>query len=662
MITEEIGWMVGESSAALKTTDGGLTWVQQQMPHTTLPYWDVSFVDINYGYIAGNSAIILKTTNGGVDWQVQIAGDNRSLFTVYTYDSLKVVAGGFAGKVVVTTDGGSNWQQINTMTANVNRIKFFDSLNGFAVTSGFNYQTTDGGFTWIWRPDLQHTSSTWNIDFPDLQNGYISGARMQLLKTTDAGVSWKKTIINDDFINVYFKDEQNGFINSSKFIYTTNDGGYTLDILETFPYSEIFSMDAMMFTDNLTGYIGTTSLSIYKTTNSGLDWYKSNITGLTDSIGQITKFFFIIQTTGWAVSMDGKIFKTIDSGENWFVQLDAGISVIFKSIYFIDSLIGWTANINRRPFKTTDSGQNWIEQTQLSTNFSRDIFFVDDLNGFMVESNELYQTTDGGNTFFLNTSVSGFGFGRFSNYGSDNIFITGRKVYRSINGGMNWVDFPEVQDKSLIYLGLLNIMSGYSVGNIGIIYKYYDETVPVELTTFSAELSDNSILLRWETATEINNSGFEIQRKEISDTDWIIIRFVNGKGTTTEKSFYSFMDVPKLNRTYEYRLKQIDFDGTFTFSDILKIEYLIDEYKLYQNYPNPFNPTTTIKYDLPNTSEVSLIIYDILGRKIKELVNTKQQAGRYEVQFNASNLASGVYIYQLIAEKYMSSRKMILMK
>jgi tetratricopeptide (TPR) repeat protein len=91
-------------------------------------------------------------------------------------------------------------------------------------------------------------------------------------------------------------------------------------------------------------------------------------------------------------------------------------------------------------------------------------------------------------------------------------------------------------------------------------------------------------------------------------------------------------------------------------------ELLPTEYTLHQNYPNPFNPTTTIKYDLPNISEVSLIIYDILGRKVKELVNTKQQAGRYEIQFNASNLASGVYIYQLMAEKFISSKKMILLK
>ncbi|MCW8994718.1 MAG: T9SS type A sorting domain-containing protein, partial [Psychromonas sp.] len=91
-------------------------------------------------------------------------------------------------------------------------------------------------------------------------------------------------------------------------------------------------------------------------------------------------------------------------------------------------------------------------------------------------------------------------------------------------------------------------------------------------------------------------------------------------------------------------------------------KFLPTEYTLYQNYPNPFNPITTIKYDLPNVSDVSLIIYDILGRKVKELVNTKQQAGRYEIKLNASNLASGVYIYQLIAEKYISAKKMILLK
>jgi hypothetical protein len=118
----------------------------------------------------------------------------------------------------------------------------------------------------------------------------------------------------------------------------------------------------------------------------------------------------------------------------------------------------------------------------------------------------------------------------------------------------------------------------------------------------------------------------------------------------------------KSSANYNQRVDEILRKNFGSGSKETQKDILPTEYTLYQNYPNPFNPVTTIKYDLPATSDVSLIIYDILGRKIKELVNTKQQAGKYEVQFDASNIASGVYIYQLVAEKYMQSRKMILLK
>jgi photosystem II stability/assembly factor-like uncharacterized protein len=651
MINEEIGWIVGEGSAALKTTDGGLTWIQQQMPHTNLPYWDVSFVNLNYGYIAGNSAIILKTTNGGTDWQIQIAGDNRSLFTVYAYDSLKVVAGGFAGKIVVTTDGGSNWQQINTMTANVNRIKFLDSLYGFAVTSGSNYQTTDGGFTWTRRQDIQHTGITWNIGFSDLQNGYIAGSRMFLMKTTDAGVSWEKTIINDDFINVYFKDEQNGFINSSKIIYTTNDGGYTLDTLETFPYTPVDEFNGLLFIDSLTGFISYGT--IYKTINGGEDWYATNGTG------GVRKIFFINTTIGWAIG-GSTIYKTTDAGENWFVQATSPTGN-FSSIHFVDSLFGWASIVGKKPFKTTNGGNNWIEQTQLSPNFSRDVFFIDTLRGFIVESGEFYQTSDGGNTFFLNTQVNGFVFARFSDFENQNIFLTGYKVYHSINDGETLDDFQEVQGQWLIYTDLLNVMTGYAVGNVGLIFKYFDESVPVELTVFSAELFDNAILLTWETATEINNQGFEIQRSA-NKTDWEIIGFVQGKGTSTAPQSYLFEDTSIERQLYYYRLKQLDFDGSYVYSDIIEVKISLNSFELFQNYPNPANPVTIIKYIVPIESLIKLSLYDITGAKISTLVNERKQPGRYEVTFNAGNLSSGVYFYRITAGDYVNTKKLLLLK
>ena len=136
---------------------------------------------------------------------------------------------------------------------------------------------------------------------------------------------------------------------------------------------------------------------------------------------------------------------------------------------------------------------------------------------------------------------------------------------------------------------------------------------------------------------------------------------IEGEDSTLQKGRLGKYLV-KTSGDYNQRIDEILRKNFGSESKEIGEDLLPTEYTLYQNYPNPFNPITTIKYDLPNASDVSLVIYDILGRKVKELVNEKQQAGRYEIQFNASNLASGVYIYQLIAEKYINSKKMILLK
>jgi hypothetical protein len=421
-------------------------------------------------------------------------------------------------------------------------------------------------------------------------------------------------------------------------------------------------MEGMTFIDSLTGFVGTLPPHIYKSKNAGQNWYITNIIGALDTIRVIKKFFFLTNEIGWAISTK-HIMKTTDGGENWFVQVNAPGSGNFSGIHFVDSLFGWASISNRKPFKTTDGGENWIEQTQLSPNSSRDVFFIDTLQGFIVESGEFYQTSDGGNTFFLKTQVNGFVFARFSDFENQNIFLTGYKVYHSINNGTTWVDFPEVQGQWLVYMDLLNVITGFAVGNVGLIFKYFDESIPVELTVFSAELLDNSILLTWETATEINNQGFEIQRKEINDSDWKNIGFINGNGTTTEVSSYSFKDIPKTNGVYKYILKQIDYDGTETFSDIIEIEYLIEEYNLYQNFPNPFNSVTTINFSIPAKCNVNLSLYDVTGKLIQVLIKDKIESGNYAIEFNGSFLSSGIYFYSMnTSTGYQSTKKLIILK
>jgi len=186
--------------------------------------------------------------------------------------------------------------------------------------------------------------------------------------------------------------------------------------------------------------------------------------------------------------------------------------------------------------------------------------------------------------------------------------------------------------------------------------------VPVELISFSATTDSKNVNLNWATATETNNSGFEIERR-YDKTDWLEIGFVPGHGTTTEKQNYSYIDQNVNAGIYSYRLKQVDFDGTFEYSNEILVNVTASlEFTLDQNFPNPFNPNTLIKYSIPKSSQVSLKIFNTLGQEMETLVNEEKQVGTYEVNWNASNLQSGVYFYRIQAGSYVETKKMVLMK
>ena len=186
--------------------------------------------------------------------------------------------------------------------------------------------------------------------------------------------------------------------------------------------------------------------------------------------------------------------------------------------------------------------------------------------------------------------------------------------------------------------------------------------VPVELSSFSAKYSGNSVALSWKTATEINNYGFKIERKK-DNGNWEDIGFVHGNGTSNSIKDYSFADKNLLESSkLYYRLKQIDNSGSYKYSNVVEVNVTPSSFSLSQNYPNPFNPSTKIKYSLPSASHVKLVIYDILGNQIKTLVDKNQEPGFYETKFDGKDLSSGVYIYQLKTDQFVSTKKMILTK
>lgn len=198
--------------------------------------------------------------------------------------------------------------------------------------------------------------------------------------------------------------------------------------------------------------------------------------------------------------------------------------------------------------------------------------------------------------------------------------------------------------------------------------KSTNNPLPVELVSFKAEGSNGGVCLTWNTATEINNYGFEIERKLSSANNWNKIGFVAGNGNSNSNKFYSYTDKEQLNGKYSYRLKQLDNNGEYEYSNTIEVNVnsLPNEYVLNQNYPNPFNPSTTISFSIPEKQFVSLKIYDVLGNEVSTLVNEELEAGNYNKIWNSSSIngkvASGVYFYKLSAGSYVETKKMNLMK
>jgi len=190
------------------------------------------------------------------------------------------------------------------------------------------------------------------------------------------------------------------------------------------------------------------------------------------------------------------------------------------------------------------------------------------------------------------------------------------------------------------------------------------QPVPVELNSFSASVSDKTVKLDWSTATETNNLRFDVQRK-YDAIEWQTIGSIKGNGTTTQTQHYSFSDdlsnysASKIS----YRLKQVDLDGSFSYSNEINVDNnMVSSYQLEQNYPNPFNPSTKIKFNIPMTEKVRIEVLNAVGNKVATLMDEVKEAGSHEIQLNAENWATGVYYYKISVGNFSATKKMLLIK
>jgi len=371
---------------------------------------------------------------------------------------------------------------------------------------------------------------------------------------------------------------------------------------------------------------------IYRTTNGGETW----IVAFHDVANQQEnyKFNFINSDTGWAFSSNALI-KTIDGGQSW-VQLNVPVvsfpkKLTIHSTHFIDNNVGWAGGVlifNDYPYlyqddviyKTTDGGANWINQLQSQAVMGvHKISFTNGNIGWATNSENFYKTTNsGGNWVKMNYSLhnSDFDFTDQSNGWAIYSDIYNSLIFKTSNGGNNWFQQYANSDTSLNDLFFTNSFAGFCVGDHGKI-----------LIT-----SDSGI--NWKN----KNIGVECNLQAIS--------FV------TEQFGYCG------GQNYLFKTT----NGGVTFIEDGNNITQPKEFMLEQNHPNPFNPSTSIQYSISNRQFVSLKVYNVLGKEIATLVNEEKSAGSYNVEFNASHLASGVYIYTLRANGYSASQKMLLLK
>jgi hypothetical protein len=244
------------------------------------------------------------------------------------------------------------------------------------------------------------------------------------------------------------------------------------------------------------------------------------------------------------------------------------------------------------------------------------------------------------------------------------IDVTG-KIHITLNGGESWTQQNSPANDQLFDIFFTDDNTGYAVGNTGTVLKTIDGALPVTLSSFNATAFKNNVKLSWLTETEVNNSGFDVERKTLEETGgWRKLGFVHGNGNSNITKSYFFEDNELRTGKYQYRLKQIDYNGNyeyFNLPNVVSIEPPMN-FSIKQNYPNPSNPKSRIDFELPNDSKVTLKVYDLLGREVKTLADEFRKADYYTIEFDGSNLASGVYFYTLRAGNFTAVKKLVLVK
>ena len=648
------GWAVGNYGNIFKMVSRIDHWEYVSSANTDLKA--VYFINQNVGWAVGYGKCI-KTTDGGNTWFEQQTGVNSMFRDVYFLDEYRGWITAANTELLHTTDGGNTWT-VTTLPTLVGNIQFLSDSLGFISGSGHVLKTTDGGNTWS---DYIIPNSAWifSIKFIDENIGYFVGGYNKLFKTTDGGVNWFPMMLGEfnKLNSIHMFNESNGVaVGNEGTILRTLSGNVWFSAFSN-TYNKLNSVFTL--NNNSAIAVGDSGI-ILKATDTYFNWIEK-------SSGVITNLncvIFVNNDLGWIAGNEGIILKSTNGGETWEL-LNSGTTMNLNSISFSNHLNGWAAG-NGGVIKTTDGGVNWFQQNIINNNYYC-IQLLDSYEGFVLGQNgKLFRTYDGGLNWEL-VHTNQYSLYSISFYNMWIGWSCGQfgRINHTLHIGTLWnvqFQYPSINFNSI---NAVDDQVCYAAGDKGLIFRTKNGGTPVELISFLGFQGNGKVYLNWQTETELNNLMFEVQRK-VEDTDWLTIGYKPGAGTTTELQHYEYIDdcygIPGGSNLL-YRLKQVDFNGNYKYSNEISIDKLaLKEHTLNQNYPNPFNPSTSISYSIPLQSLVEIKVYDILGRNIKTLVNEEKPAGAYLIEFNADGITSGIYFYTLKAGSFIQTKKMILIK
>ncbi|MEW6195041.1 MAG: YCF48-related protein [Bacteroidota bacterium] len=665
---------VGKSGAIMKTTDSGETW-HTRNSGTNMELSKVQFVNRLIGFVLGSQGLLLKTNDGGDTWLEKSINTSAKIYSFYFKDESTGWVCGHYGQLMRTTDGGNTWEKQNSKTINtLYHIIFVNDSLGFAVgEGGAIIKTTDRGNSWKGYTigELHTLKYFFALD----DSTYWLMGKNVLFKTTDKGNNWEIQLGGlgyeyENFKSCWFFNKDKGFVFSNSDL-LTEDGGRT--------WKEI-SWSGNRF--NAVDFIGRSGWGvresgiIKRTYDEGKRWY--GVVGLEQNF--FYDIYFLNEKNGWACSDNKYIYRTTNGGYTWAkINIPAYVG---KTLHFADERIGYVFAYNDL-YKTTDDGNTW-ENVFTSVKLFYDACFIDKtiwiVGGQITGSNVLAKSTDGGITWeeiIMNIRGKLYSLFFFDDdtgwaYGSNG------KIIKSTDGGRSWKELISGTTEELQSGFFINKSKGWICGYGGTILFTSDGG-----ETWNIQHKEELVFLQ--SILFVNeNKGWAV------GYNGIILSTTNGglnwsrQYAPTEESLHTlfFLDenIGWVAGHHTTILKTTNGGITFVEEehDQLPINFV-----LYQNYPNPFNPSTTIEYTIPTPplapplskgrdmgGVVTLKVYDLLGREITTLVNEYQPPGKYSVEFSTNNLqlSSGVYFYtlrvmdSLLNSRHLETKKMILLK